>query len=210
MLGGPGETRRTCEESITFAERQLAGRRFLAVFFVGVRVLPGTALAAQLVERGELAADRDLSEGCFTIARDTHEAALLARIQRAIARNPSIVHAAESGASAAQALMGHVLQALGVAPPYWRHLPHLLRLQPLRYARPLPDGGGGHAPPRATSGAVGLRADLAAGVSDTGAAPDGVKAAPATASGPPASLSSPPAAAAKRGGTSPHRAAAAA
>lgn len=135
MLGAPGETPQTIEQTIRFAEQQLAGRRFVAVFFVGVRVLPGTALAAQLVASGELAADADLSEGRFYLSPAIDEAAVIARLRRAIAINPSIVHVAESTNSGAQAAMGRLLHRLGVAPPYWRHLPHLLRLQPLRYLR---------------------------------------------------------------------------
>jgi hypothetical protein len=135
MLGAPGETPATSEETIRFAEERLNGRRFVAVFFVGVRVLPGTRLAADLVAGGELDAAADLSAGCFYIAAGVDEAALLARIQRAIAVNPSIVHAAESGRSEVQDAMYSMLDRLGVAPPYWRFLPHMLRLQPLRWLR---------------------------------------------------------------------------
>ncbi|MFH1603190.1 MAG: cobalamin-dependent protein, partial [Pseudomonadota bacterium] len=51
MLGGPGETMRTCEESIQFARTRLTGNQFAAVFFTGIRILPGTALARQSIER---------------------------------------------------------------------------------------------------------------------------------------------------------------
>ncbi len=135
MLGAPGETMATCEESIRFAEGRLASRQFLAVFFTGIRVLPGTALADRLVREGQLAEDSDLSRGCFYLSPAVDEPALLERIHRAVIANPSIVQAAEGGASGAQALMYRALHLLGVAPPYWRYLPELLRFPPLRYLR---------------------------------------------------------------------------
>jgi radical SAM superfamily enzyme YgiQ (UPF0313 family) len=135
MLGAPGETVRTCEETIRFAETSLAGPRFVAIFFVGVRVLPGTTLAATLLERGELDPRTDLSQGWFYLSHEVDEAALLARIQRAIAVNPSIVHAAEGSASGVQAAMYRLLHHLRVAPPHWRYLPQLLRLPVLRHLR---------------------------------------------------------------------------
>ena len=46
MLGGPGETRATVNETLAFVERALAGPRFLSVFMTGIRMLPGTRLAA--------------------------------------------------------------------------------------------------------------------------------------------------------------------
>lgn len=135
MLGAPGETMATCEESLHFAETRLAGRQFLAVFFTGIRVLPGTTLAGRLIEQGHLPPGTDLSEGCFYLSPHLDEQALLARVHQAVIANPSIVQAAEGGASGAQAGMYRILHGLGVAPPYWRFLPELLRFPPLRYLR---------------------------------------------------------------------------
>ena len=135
MLGGPGETMETCEESIRFAETRLAGRQFVSVFFTGIRVLPGTALASKLIERGDLAADTDLADGRFYFSPEIDEQQVLDRIHLAVTRNPSIVQAAEGGPSAAQGVLFKVLGRLGVAPPYWRFLPEMLRFPPLRYLR---------------------------------------------------------------------------
>lgn len=135
MLGGPGETMATCEESIRFAETHLASRRFLAVFFAGIRVLPGTRLADRLTAEGHLPAEDDLAEGRFYISAAVDEGELLARLHRAVIANPSIVQAAEGGSSGAQSLLYRALDLLGVAPPYWRYLPELLRFPPLRILR---------------------------------------------------------------------------
>jgi hypothetical protein len=56
---------------------------------------------------------------------------VLDRIGRAIGRCPGIVHAAEEGQSSSERIMDRALCALGVAPPYWRFLPRLLRVPPL-------------------------------------------------------------------------------
>lgn len=135
MLGGPGETIATCEESIRFAETHLANPRFLAVFFASIRILPGTGLASQLTAEGHLPADDDLAQGRFYLSPAVDESELLARLHRAVIANPSIVQAAEGGSSGAQSLLYRTLHFLGVAPPYWRYLPEMLRFPPLRFLR---------------------------------------------------------------------------
>lgn len=135
MLGGPGETMATCEETVRFAEARLRGRQFLSVFFTGVRVLPGTALARQAVLGGHIAAQTDLSQGVFFLSPQVSEAAVIDRINQAIRRNPCIVHAADGGVSKQQRWLYAGLSALGVAPPYWRLVPSMLSAPPLRWAR---------------------------------------------------------------------------
>lgn len=135
MLGGPGETMATCEESIRFAETRLTGWQFTSVFFTGIRILPGTTLARLAVERGYLAAGTDLAHGQFYLSPEIDEATVLARIHEAVTRNPSIVQAAEGGTSATQHALYRVLRLLRVAPPYWRFLPAMLGFPPLRFLR---------------------------------------------------------------------------
>ena len=135
MLGGPGETMATCEETIRFAETRLSERQFLTVFFTGIRILPGTALARQAVAGGHIAPETDLSQGVFYLSPQISEAAVVERINRAAVRNPSIVQAAEGGASRQQRWLYGALNAMGVAPPYWRFVPAMLKAPPLRYLR---------------------------------------------------------------------------
>lgn len=135
MLGGPGETMETCEETIRFAQTRLTGRQFTSVFFTGIRILPGTELARLSIERGYFAPLTDFSEGIFYLSPEIDEAKILARIHQAVISNPSIVQAAEGGTSRTQHRLYQVLKLLGVAPPYWRFLPALLAFPPLRYLR---------------------------------------------------------------------------
>lgn len=135
MLGGPGETMATCEETINFAKNRLKGARFTSVFFTGIRILPGTSLARKVIERGYFPPETDFAEGVFYFSPEISEEYILTRIHQAILSNPSIVQAAEGGMSAAQRGLYRLLGWLGVAPPYWRFLPALLSFPPLRYLR---------------------------------------------------------------------------
>ena len=135
MLGAPGETMATCAETIAFARDRLVGRKFLSVFFTGVRVLPGTEVARQAVASGYLRAGADLADARFYVSPAIDEQQVIDLIYEAIARNPSIVHAAEGGATNTQRTFYRALHAFGVAPPYWRFLPGMLSFPPLHFLR---------------------------------------------------------------------------
>lgn len=134
MLGGPGETMDSCDETIAFARDRLRGRHFLSVIFTGIRILPGTLLARQAIERGHLDPNIDLADGVFYLSPDIDQQAVIDRINAAIVHNPCIVHAAEGG-SDSQLHLYRVLHALGVSPPYWRYLPELLSFPLLHFLR---------------------------------------------------------------------------
>ncbi len=65
LLGGPGETRETVEESLTFAESLHLD--FLKIT-VGIRIYPGTPLARRAVEEGMISADDGLLFPRFHLA----------------------------------------------------------------------------------------------------------------------------------------------
>ncbi|MFT3737051.1 MAG: radical SAM protein [Rhodocyclaceae bacterium] len=135
MLGAPGETTTTCDETLRFAESQLADGSFLSVFFIGIRILPGTALATQAIAEGYIQPDTDLSTGVFYRSPLVSEEALIRRVTLGITRNPCIVHAADSQVSERQRRVYRWLDRLGVAGPYWRFLPGWLSLPPIHYLR---------------------------------------------------------------------------
>jgi radical SAM superfamily enzyme YgiQ (UPF0313 family) len=137
LLGGPGETRETVEETVAFVERHLDWPGCIVLFMTGLRVLPGTALAEETVREGAVAADCDLARPTFYLSPAVDEAWALGRINQAMRRCPAIVHAAEEGLSTSERLMDRTLAALGVAPPYWRFLPVMLRVPPLPALRRL-------------------------------------------------------------------------
>lgn len=139
LLGGPGETRETADKTISFVEQRLNWRGCLSIFMTGVRIFPGTELERRARQEGLFAAGTDLSKPLFYISPGVEEDWIINRINRAVAVNPSVVHAAEEGSSMTERLYQRVLYCLGVAPPYWRFLPGFLRLWPvhrLRASRP--------------------------------------------------------------------------
>jgi len=135
LLGGPGETQETVEETISFAEEHLNWNRFLTVFMTGIRILPGTDLAKHAIEEGLLSPDHDLIETAFYFSPLLSEKWVLDRINRAIGKCPTIVHGAEETGSGAERLFNLALHYLGFAPPYWRFLPIFLSIPPLPYIR---------------------------------------------------------------------------
>ncbi len=129
MLGGPGETRATVNETLRFAQTKLRTPQFLSIFMTGIRILPGTPLA-----RAHAAPGADLALPVFYFSPQVNEAWILRRINETIRNQPNIVHAAEEGGLLYGGLH-HALYWLGVAPPYWRFLPHLLGFPPLHALR---------------------------------------------------------------------------
>jgi len=106
----------------------------------GVRVLPGTGMAALAMREGIVTRDHDYAAPTFYVSPDVEEDWIVARVQRALARNPGIVYAAEQGISKSERVFNAGLRALRFAPPYWRYLPVLMRMPPLaqwrRYVPP--------------------------------------------------------------------------
>ncbi len=135
ILGGPGETRETVDETLRFIETELSHPRCLTILMTGVRVLPGTEMAALALREGLVTRDHDYASPTFYVSPDVEEDWIVARVQRALAKNPGIVYAAEQGISKAEWAFNAGLRALRFAPPYWRYLPVLMRLPPLAQLR---------------------------------------------------------------------------
>jgi radical SAM superfamily enzyme YgiQ (UPF0313 family) len=66
LLGGPGETRETVEESFAFAEALELDALKVSV---GIRIYPQTDLSRQSIEEGIIASEQDLLQPCFYVAR---------------------------------------------------------------------------------------------------------------------------------------------
>ncbi|MFZ5787716.1 MAG: B12-binding domain-containing radical SAM protein [Acidobacteriota bacterium] len=131
MLGGPGETERSADETMSFIERKLDWPGTLVIVTTGIRVLPGSALAPRAVAEGTLDPADDLARPTFYLSPRVTQEALLARVNAAVDRRPNVVHAAEQD-SVTERAVARALAASGVAPPAWRFLPAVLRWRPLR------------------------------------------------------------------------------
>lgn len=135
LLGGPGETNETVEETVSFVEENLNSSRFLTIFLTGIRILPGTALASKAAAENYLPANTDLCDSHFYCSRSADEGWILQRINRAIVRCPTIVHGAEQTGSPLERVFNRALYWLNIAPPYWRFLPTFLSIPPLPFLR---------------------------------------------------------------------------
>ena len=135
LLGGPGETDETVDETLAFIENELCYPRCLSILMTGVRVLPGTDLAATARREGLIAEGHDYTRPTFYLSPGVTDERIVARVQRALRKNPGIVYAAEQGVSRCERAFEAGLRVLRLAPPYWRYLPILMRMPPLAQFR---------------------------------------------------------------------------
>jgi len=136
MLGAPGETQQTADETVAFAEQYLNRRNTLAMFTTGIRILPGTELALQVVEQGYVPADQDFSESVFYFSPHVSEQWLLDRVDRAIEICPTVVHAAEDPSGTTKGMRIYkTMHLLRLKPPYWRFMAPFLSLPFVHKAR---------------------------------------------------------------------------
>ncbi len=148
MLGGPGETRETVESTVSFVEKHLNWRDCLTIFNTGIRILGGTELARIAEHEGILARGEVLTKPVFYISPQVNPDWIIDRINRAIRVNGAIVHSADQGESFWNRALHAGLYRAGLAPPYWRFLPRLLRFPALHRIRlrhplaPKPSGDG--------------------------------------------------------------------
>ena len=132
LLGGPGETRKTVEETVSFAETHLNSKKFLTIFMTGIRLLPGTGLTEKAVAEKRLSAANNLCEPTFYFSREVNESWVLRRINKAIRRCPTIVHGAEQNdGGKMEYFFNAALYWLGAVPPYYRFLPIMLSIPPI-------------------------------------------------------------------------------
>lgn len=135
MLGGPGESLRTVEETMRFIERRLRWSNCLVVVMTGVRILPGSELARSAIESGYIRPETDLAQPCFYFSPALDESQVLDRVNSAIARSSNVVHSCEEGQSTLQRAVNRLLHVAGIAPPFWRFVPRFLRTPPMPYLR---------------------------------------------------------------------------
>lgn len=131
LLGGPGESRDTVEETVSFVEKNLNSKKFLTIFLTGMRLLPGTPLTRKATAENYISPNHDLCRPTFYFPPALDESWVLERINRAITRCPTIVHGAEQNGSPFERGFNRALYWLGVAPPYYRYLCKFLRIPPL-------------------------------------------------------------------------------
>jgi len=135
LVGGPGETAATLEETLRFAAWRL--RRGDAVYTtVGLRVYPGTTLRDIAVREGALDAADPLLDPRFYFSPALSVDAAIARLRRFAADHPRFMFSADSR-SVILPWLTRAASVLRLPRPHWRYMglfQRLARMQQPRHA----------------------------------------------------------------------------
>jgi len=126
LVGGPGETADTLEETLRFAAWRL--ERGDAVYLtVGLRIYPGTTLHRIAIDEGVVAPDDPLLAPAFYFSSALDAQAAIDRLRRFSARFPRFMFSADSRS----ALLPHLTRLasmLHLPRPHWRYMSIFQRL----------------------------------------------------------------------------------
>jgi hypothetical protein len=145
LLGGPGETNQTLQESLAFVVDHLRPRTRppynMAWFMLGVRLYPGTALWQAAVTQGLVAADADPTNPLWYCSKDLDLPLAVRQLLNAAADVDAVLLGLDEHLLASWAVRTLVSLKLPAATPYWRHgwkVNRALRVMGLR-GHPDPD-----------------------------------------------------------------------
>ena len=120
LVGGPGESKATLEETLRFAEWRL--RRGDAVYVtVGLRIYPGTTLHRVAIAEGVVNADSTLLDPTFYFSPDLALDAAVIRLGRFAADHPRFMFSADSR-SAVLPILTRTASLLRLPRPHWQYM----------------------------------------------------------------------------------------
>ena len=120
LVGGPGETARTLEETLAFADERL--ERGDAVYLtVGLRIYPGTTLHRIGLDEGAVAADDPLLEPRFYFSPELDRDAAIQTLRRFARRHPRFMFSADSR-SPLLPWLTRLAVTLRLPRPHWRYM----------------------------------------------------------------------------------------
>ena len=120
LVGGPGETRETLEETIRFADERL--RRGDAVYAtVGLRVYPGTTLHRIALSEGVVASDSTLLDPTFYFSPQLSAEAAVTRLRKFASLHPRFMFSADSRSSVLPWLT-RTASVLRLPRPHWQYM----------------------------------------------------------------------------------------
>jgi radical SAM superfamily enzyme YgiQ (UPF0313 family) len=132
LVGGPGETVQTMEETLAFARWRL--ERGDAVYLtVGLRIYPGTTLHGIAVAEGTVAADAPLLAPTFYLAPGLAIDRVVTRLKSFAASHPRFMFSADSR-SPVLPLLTRAASILRLPRPHWRYMGLFQRVTRLRTA----------------------------------------------------------------------------
>jgi hypothetical protein len=129
LLGGPGETHTTLQESLDFCRQYLRLRRgsarHVAQLFFGVRLYPGTDLWWSALREGIIAPDADPIQSLWYVSPGLNVPHALDQMEAAATACPEIMLGYDEGYLLFSNLAAGLCRLLGERPPYWRLVRYL-------------------------------------------------------------------------------------
>jgi hypothetical protein len=120
LVGGPGETQLTIEETLAFARWRL--ERGDAVYVtVGLRIYPGTTLHRIAIAEDVVPADSSLLDPAFYFSRDLSFDATVSRLRIFAADHPRFMFSADSR-SVVLPYLTRAASVLNLPRPHWRYM----------------------------------------------------------------------------------------
>ncbi|HMG00687.1 MAG TPA: radical SAM protein, partial [Gemmatimonadaceae bacterium] len=120
LIGGPGETRQTLEETLSFAKWRL--ERGDAVYLtVGIRIYPGTTLHRISIAEGVVPSDSTLLDPAFYFSSDLDFDTTVTRLKRFAADHPRFMFSADSR-SAILPYLTRAAAVLRLPRPHWQYM----------------------------------------------------------------------------------------
>ncbi|HEX6628078.1 MAG TPA: radical SAM protein [Gemmatimonadaceae bacterium] len=120
LVGGPGETPETLEETLEFADWRL--RRGDAVYLtVGLRIYPGTTLHRIAIKEGVVAAGSTLLDPCFYFSSQLHFDETVSRLKHFATDHPRFMFSADSR-SVVLPYLTRAASLLHLPRPHWQYM----------------------------------------------------------------------------------------
>ena len=120
MLGGPGETKETVQETLLFAERFIC-KKDIAFFNIGIRIDPGTDLEQVARKEGVLTVPpKEMLEPVFYTSPALDLDWLVNKMHNVLATHMNHITSNSIGLSLLQTI-NRLGYRLGIRPPLWKH-----------------------------------------------------------------------------------------
>jgi anaerobic magnesium-protoporphyrin IX monomethyl ester cyclase len=120
LVGGPGETRRTLEDTLHFARCRL--HRGDAVYLtVGLRIYPGTTLHRIAIDEGVVPPESNLLDPAFYFSKQLQFDTTVTRLKRFAADYPRFMFSADSR-SAVLPYLTRAASVLHLPRPHWQYM----------------------------------------------------------------------------------------
>jgi len=127
MIGGPGETNETLQESLDFALEflQQKGRSVshVAQFFFGVRVYPGTGLWDIAMRKGMVSPSVDPLQPLWYVSEELDLDRAVHQMTEAASLCPEVYLGFDERVLIFSRPAAFFFKLLGFEPPYWRYMP---------------------------------------------------------------------------------------